>query len=155
MKMSLAKRIEEYIKRLLQEENVIEIQRSELAEEFQCVPSQINYVLSTRFTPAQGYLVESRRGGGGYLRIIKLSWDKLSQKEIQDVYSSFGDSLDQWEAEGILRRLKEEDILTDREYYMLKAIISRDTLQISLPERDFIRLRILQAALTAISRDDL
>ncbi|WP_034425137.1 CtsR family transcriptional regulator [Thermanaerosceptrum fracticalcis] len=153
--MSLAKRIEEYIKRLLQEENVIEIQRSELAEEFQCVPSQINYVLSTRFTPAQGYLVESRRGGGGYLRIIKLSWDKLSQKEIQDVYSSFGDSLDQWEAEGILRRLKEEDILTDREYYMLKAIISRDTLQISLPERDFIRLRILQAALTAISRDDL
>ncbi|MBZ4654572.1 MAG: CtsR [Peptococcaceae bacterium] len=153
--MSLARRIEEYIKKLLQEENVIEIQRSELAEEFQCVPSQINYVLSTRFTPAQGYLVESRRGGGGYLRIIKLSWDKLSQKEIQDVYSSLGDSLDQWEAEGILRRLKEEDILTDREYYMLKAIISRDTLQISLPERDFIRLRILQAALAAISRDDL
>ncbi len=153
--MSLARRIEEYIKKLLQEENVIEIQRSELAEEFKCVPSQINYVLSTRFTPAQGYLVESRRGGGGYLRIIKLSWDKLSQKEIQDVYTNLGDSLDQWEAEGILRRLKEEEIITDREYYMLKAIISRDTLQISLPERDLVRLRILQAALTAISRDDI
>lgn len=153
--MSLARKIEEYIKRLLQEENVVEIQRSELAEAFQCVPSQINYVLSTRFTPAQGYLVESRRGGGGYLRIIKLSWDKLSQKEIQDVYSSLGDSLDQWEAEGILRRLREEDILTDREYYILKAVISRDTLQISLPERDLVRLRILQAALAAIARDDL
>ena len=70
--MSLARRIEEYLKRLLSQKEAVEIQRNELAEFFQCVPSQINYVLSTRFTPTQGYLVKAE-GGGGYVRIVKIS----------------------------------------------------------------------------------
>ena len=71
---SLSKQIEEYIKALLEQESagVIEIQRNFLSEYFHCVPSQINYVLSTRFTPLQGYMVESRRGGGGFVRIVSL-----------------------------------------------------------------------------------
>ncbi len=153
--MSLARRIEEYLKQLLKNENIIEVQRSELAQYFQCVPSQINYVLSTRFSPVQGYLVESRRGGGGYLRIIKLSWEDSEGTRTQEIYDSLGPSLDQFESEGLLKRLGDEGIITVREYYMLKAIIDRDTLRLGLPERDIIRARILQAALASISRNDI
>ncbi len=62
--MRISDEIEEFIKELLRADENIEIQRNELAEHFNCVPSQINYVISTRFGPSQGYYVESRRGGG-------------------------------------------------------------------------------------------
>lgn len=153
--MSLARRIEDYLKQLLKNENYIELQRSELAQCFHCVPSQINYVLSTRFSPVQGYLVESRRGGGGYLRIIKLSWEDSDGTKTQEIYDSLGPALDQFEAEGFLKRLREEGIISLREYFMLKAIVDRDTLQLDLPGRDIIRARILQAALASISRNDI
>ncbi|NLK42961.1 MAG: CtsR family transcriptional regulator, partial [Tissierellia bacterium] len=70
--------IERFLKSLIdaQEDGIIEIQRNELAEKFNCAPSQINYVLSTRFTPYKGYYIESRRGGGGYIKIIKVSIDE-------------------------------------------------------------------------------
>lgn len=152
--MSLSKRIEEYIKRLLAEDDAVELQRNELAEMFNCVPSQINYVLSTRFTPIQGYIIESRRGGGGFLRIVKLSWNQ-EDNEAREMFHSLGNSIDQWEAEGLLRRLKEDGIITRREYYILKAVSSRDTLQIELPQRDEIRARIIQAALMALNRNDI
>jgi transcriptional regulator CtsR len=116
--------------------------------------SQINYVLSTRFTPTQGYLVESRRGGGGYVRIVKLSWDTFPDFLLKGIYGDIGLNIDQWEAEGILQRFYEENYITKREYTMLKAIISRETLAIELPERDYIRARIMQAVLTALCRDD-
>ena len=64
--------IESYLKQILQQEEHVEISRSEIADQFQCVPSQINYVINTRFTPQKGYIVESKRGGGGYIRIMKL-----------------------------------------------------------------------------------
>lgn len=153
--MSLSRRIEQYIKTLLERHNVLEIQRSELADVFQCVPSQINYVLSTRFTPAQGYLVESRRGGGGYLRIVKLVWLDGVGSDIKNAYGNIDIQIDQSEAEGLLRRMKDEEIITVREYHMLKAIIDRNTLPLDLPQRDIVRSKILQAALAAISRNDV
>lgn len=153
--MSLAKKIEDYLKRLLEQQDAVELQRSELAESFKCVPSQINYVLSTRFTPAQGYLVESRRGGGGYLRIIKLSWEAFPHYMLKDVFEDLGvGGLDQWEAEGILKRFYEENLITRREYNVLKAVISRETLALELPEQDFIRAKIMQAVLAALCRND-
>lgn len=152
--MSLSRRIEQYIKTLLERHNVLEIQRTELADVFQCVPSQINYVLSTRFTPSQGYLVESRRGGGGYLRIVKLVWLSGAGADIQEAYDNISMRIEQAEAEGLLKRLKDEEIITVREYHMLKAIINRNTLPFDLPERDSVRAKILQAALAAISRND-
>ena len=154
--MSLARRIEEYIKRrLLETGDAIELQRSDLAEIFHCVPSQINYVLSTRFTPTLGYLVESRRGGGGYLRIIKLSWEQEPESDAKQIYENVGLAIDQWDAQGVLKRLYEEDFLTSREYHILKAITSRETLQVDLPHRDIIRARIMQAILTSLNRNDL
>ena len=153
--MSLSRQIEEYIKRLLEKSSSIEVQRSELAGNFKCVPSQINYVLSTRFTPTHGYLVESRRGGGGYLRIVKLSWGKSAGTQIEEIYHNLGITIEQWQAEGVLCRLKDEELITAREYLMLKAIINRDTLQIELPQRDIIRAKIIQTVLATLSRNDL
>ncbi|PKM87256.1 MAG: transcriptional regulator [Firmicutes bacterium HGW-Firmicutes-12] len=153
--MSISRRIEQYIKTLLERHSVLEIQRSELADVFQCVPSQINYVLSTRFTPSQGYLVESRRGGGGYLRIVKLIWLDGVGADVQNAYGNINMKIEQSEAEGLLRRLKDEEIITIREYHMLRAIVDRSTLPINLPERDIVRAKVLQAALAAISRNDV
>ena len=153
--MSLSRRIEEYIKRLLETSSAIEVQRSELADTFKCVPSQINYVLSTRFTPNHGYLVESRRGGGGYLRIVKLSWGMSSASQMEEIYHNLGIALEQWQAEGVLGRLRDEELITTREYLMLKAVIDRDTLQLDLPERDKLRTRIIQAILATLSRKDI
>lgn len=153
--MSLSRRIEQYIKTLLDKHNILEIQRSELADVFECVPSQINYVLSTRFTPSQGYIVESRRGGGGYLRIVKLVWLSGAGSDTQEAYEKIGLQIDQSEAEGLLQRLKDEGIITTREYHILKAVIDRNNLLIDLPQRDIVRSKILQAALAAISRNDV
>ncbi|MDD2212798.1 MAG: CtsR family transcriptional regulator [Clostridia bacterium] len=152
--MSLVRRIEEYLKSLLTHQEAIEIQRNELAEFFNCVPSQINYVLSTRFTPIQGYLVESRRGGGGYVRIIKISWDAFPHYVLKNVYKEIEPSLEQGEAEGVLKRFYEEQLITTREYNLLKAIINRETLALDLPERDIIRAKIMQVVLTTLCRKD-
>ena len=73
----LSNRIESFIKELMSDdEQTASIQRNELADYFNCAPSQINYVLTTRFSPERGYIVESRRGGGGYVKIIRISLDK-------------------------------------------------------------------------------
>ena len=71
--MRISDVIENFIKEMLTEDNSAIIQRNDLAEHFNCVPSQINYVISTRFTPMQGYYVESQRGGGGYIKINRIS----------------------------------------------------------------------------------
>lgn len=84
----LTNSIEEYIIKLLESsDGIVEIQRSLLAEHFSCAPSQINYVLTTRFTPYKGYFVESRRGGGGYIRIVEVDMTddfSLYAKEVED-----------------------------------------------------------------------
>lgn len=97
--------IEHYLKELLETgHGQIEIQRNELALQFSCVPSQINYVLNTRFSVERGYLIESRRGGGGFVRIVKLSLDsKLSL--INQLLQLIGNEISQQAAEGILSRL--------------------------------------------------
>ena len=85
--------IEEFIKEMFEdvESDFIEIQRNELAEHFNCVPSQINYVLSTRFKPSQGYYVESRRGGGGNIRIRKVA--TTNEEYIMHIINNVGNSL--------------------------------------------------------------
>ena len=76
IKMRMSDMIEEFIKELFDDDDYIEIQRNDLAEHFNCVPSQINYVISTRFKPSQGYYVESKRGGGGHISIRKINTTK-------------------------------------------------------------------------------
>ena len=74
--MKLSDLIEEYIKEIINSSNTVELRRSELASRFNCVPSQINYVIQTRFIPELGFYVESRRGGGGYIKITKVNLNK-------------------------------------------------------------------------------
>lgn len=85
------------------EDGVLEVQRSDLAQRFNCVPSQINYVMSTRFSPERGYIVESRRGGNGYIRITRVRVDR--QTLLMHVINSLGDSVDLPSARAILTNL--------------------------------------------------
>ena len=154
MVKSLAGQIEKYLKELLEVQDYVEMQRSELAGLFRCVPSQINYVLSTRFTPNQGYVVESRRGGGGYLRIIKLSWDDLAADSREGFPNLESEGVGQGEAEGILRRLQEEEFLSAREFMLLRSLLDRQTLGGSRYEQDRLRARLLLTAVSTIFRLD-
>lgn len=143
--------IEQYLKKILQQsaEGIIEIQRNELADEFQCVPSQINYVISTRFTLEKGYIVESKRGGGGYIRIQKV---KLSTHEeiLHHIFRTISDEIDQTASEGLIYQLEERRYINQREANLIKAAISRDVLQLKLPLRDEIRAKILKAMLISL-----
>lgn len=143
--------IEQYLKQILQKspEGIIEIQRNELADRFECVPSQINYVISTRFTLEKGYIVESKRGGGGYIRIQKV--ELKSHGELLDhIYRTISANIDQEASEGLLYQLEEGGYITQRESNLMKAAISRDVLAFKLPLRDEIRANILKAMLISL-----
>ncbi|MBX5436890.1 MAG: CtsR family transcriptional regulator [Alicyclobacillaceae bacterium] len=147
--------IEQHLKDIIRQSQsgVIELQRSELAELFQCVPSQINYVINTRFSLEHGYVVESKRGGGGYIRIRQIQFE--SEEPLVRMLQSIGDALSQREAEGMIERLERESLITGREAGMLRAAVSRDVLRIDLPFRDQLRARLLTQMLTALFfRDD-
>ncbi|MGI6712001.1 MAG: CtsR family transcriptional regulator [Bacillota bacterium] len=152
---TLANEIERYIKSMLalSLDGSLEIKRNDLAEFFMCVPSQINYVLETRFKNEQGYYVESRRGGGGYIKIIKVGV-KEDEDLLNMVNSTEGKRITQKKGEELIKRLEEEGYLTKREGIILKAIIDRNTLALELPDRDLIRGRILKTLLNCLLRDD-
>lgn len=143
--------IEKYLKSILHEspEGVIEIQRNELADQFSCVPSQINYVISTRFTLEKGYLVESKRGGGGYVRIRRLQLPGPSSLHTH-LHETIGEEIGQSAAEGLIYRLEEARVLTPREAAMMRSAISRDVLAVKLPYRDQIRARLMRAMLISL-----
>ncbi|EOS59004.1 MULTISPECIES: CtsR family transcriptional regulator [Paenibacillus] len=143
--------IEKYLKSILHEspEGIIEIQRNELADQFSCVPSQINYVISTRFTLEKGYLVESKRGGGGYVRIRRLQLPGPSSLHTH-LHETIGEEIGQSAAEGLIYRLEEARVLTPREAAMMRSAISRDVLAVKLPYRDQIRARLMRAMLISL-----
>lgn len=144
---SLADEIEAHIRRLLQSspDGAIVIQRTEIAERFDCVPSQISYVLMTRFTADRGYVVEGRRGGGGNIRVLQLSSE---QRELAAFVHEI-DAIDQARAVGLVIRVWEAGFISEREAAVLQSVLKRDVLQIELPERDRLRARLLRAMLTA------
>ena len=143
--------IEKYLKSILHEspEGIIEIQRNELADQFSCVPSQINYVISTRFTLEKGYLVESKRGGGGYVRIRRLQLPGPSSLHTH-LHETIGEEIGQSAAEGLIYRLEEARVLTPGEAAMMRSAISRDVLAVKLPYRDQIRARLMRAMLISL-----
>ena len=104
-----------------------ELKRSELADVFQVVPSQINYVIKTRFTESRGYIVESKRGGGGYIRIGKVQFSDHHQM-LQDLAANIGETISQQVFNDILQMLYEEKLLTQRETQLLLATTSDEVL---------------------------
>jgi transcriptional regulator of stress and heat shock response len=143
--------IENYLKQVLElsEKKVVEIKRNEIADKFQCVPSQINYVINTRFTLEKGYVVESKRGGGGYIRIMKVySYDHAHL--IDQIITIIGNKIAQSSAEDVIYRLVEEEIISTREARIMLSVIDRSVLYIELPHRDELRARMLKAMLQTL-----
>jgi len=142
--------IENFIKQMLTraEGETIDLQRNELASQLGCVPSQINYVISTRFTNEHGYSIESRRGGGGYIRITRRSMDKSNY--LMHIVSSIGDSISMQSATVFLKNCCEIGAITEREARIILAGINDNALSITQPHKDILRARILKNMLVTL-----
>ena len=126
--MGISDLIASFIQEELEEMGgVLELQRSDLAQRFNCVPSQINYVMSTRFSPERGYIVESRRGGNGYIRITRVRMDR--QTLLMHVINSVGDTLDLPSARAIVTNLAESGAISMEAARCLLAAIGERALQ--------------------------
>ena len=127
---SISDIIEEYLKQILGESSQIEIRRSEIANHFDVVPSQINYVIKTRFTIQHGYLVQSKRGGGGYIRIERVNL--LDNVDVlNSLIQAIGDSISERDAYDIVRTLYDEKLLTRREGDLMLVALSKQTLNVN------------------------
>ena len=128
------------------ENGVLEVQRSDLAQRFNCVPSQINYVMSTRFSPERGYIVESRRGGNGYIRITRVRVDR--ETLLMHVINSLGGSVDLSSARAILSNLVQSGAM-DRALgqAILTAVGDKALGQVPREKRDAVRADILKQVL--------
>lgn len=144
--------IEEFIKELLQESKgrTIEIQRNELANMFNCAPSQINYVLSTRFSIEKGYSVESRRGGGGHIRIVRLKID--NKATIYNIINDIGDRISAMQGISIVKFLLERDIIKKREADIMLAAINDRTLNVEGEFKNELRASIMKGMLASLLR---
>ena len=125
---NLSHNIEKYILDMFEEEdeNFITMRRKELAEIFECVPSQINYVLRSRFTPEQGYLIESRRGEYGYIKILKISCENSEQKS-KHIEELIGDEISLKEAARLLKSLQDREFITSRERLLIEIALRHTT----------------------------
>lgn len=153
---NLADRIEEYLKKIIgeAEEGFIVMQRGSLADFFSCAPSQINYVLTTRFTAERGYLVESRRGGGGFLRIVRLGLDPDGKFQ-RLMAELIGEELSQERANNLIDRLQEEEIFTHKETILIKSIFADKLLIDLVAEPAVLRARMMKDILANMCRDDI
>jgi transcriptional regulator CtsR len=123
----LSDNIEKFIKELMREDAHIELRRNELAHHFGCAPSQINYVLATRFSVDHGYIIESRRGGGGYVRIVRM--ELPNRKSFLDVLlNRIGNSVSEETCGAIISNLSERKMVTQREAALMRAAVSKNAL---------------------------
>ena len=150
--MRLSDMIEQFISELLQEDDTIEIQRNELAEYFNCVPSQINYVISTRFSPAQGYYVESRRGGGGNIKIQKINITKSSY--LMHIITSIGEKISGKEVDVFINNFLAYNIITKKDAKLLKIATSDNVLIVPQSIRDALRANIFKNMLLNLIEEE-
>ena len=149
--MRISDLIEDFIKDMLKTEDELEIQRNELAEQFNCVPSQINYVISTRFKPSQGYYVESRRGGGGHITIKKINITQSNY--LMHIITSIGDNLTSKEVDIFISNFLSDGIVTKKEAKLLKVATSDNVLNVPIEITDMLRARIFKNMLINLVED--
>ena len=145
--MRISDLVTQRILEILQEQNgTAEIRRNELAETLGCVPSQINYVITSRFTPEHGYNVESRRGGGGYIRITRVRMDRGSV--VMHLGNSIGGRMDHPTARAIIGNLAEQNVILPQTAAVMEAAM-RDRCYSGVPVevRDYLRAGILKQML--------
>ncbi len=129
-----------------------ELQRSNLAEKFRCVPSQINYVISTRFSPEHGYLVESRRGGNGYIRITRVQ--ATPKALVMHTVNAVGDAISPRTAAAFVSNLLDADAVDERTATLILIAVSDNALRPIAPEhRDIVRASIFKQLLVAVLAD--
>ena len=145
--MGISDMIAEFIRGELEDaDGVLELQRNDLAQRFHCVPSQINYVMSTRFSPEHGYIVESRRGGGGYIRITRVRVDRPTL--LMHFINSISPEIDTQSALAIVRNLYETEAISQDTARLLQIVLS-DTALRSVPRstRDVLRADLMRQVL--------
>ncbi len=149
--MGISDKIECFITELLKEEDEndwLELKRNELASFFNCVPSQINYVIATRFNPQHGFIVESRRGGGGYLRIKRVA----NNNPLSDTITSVGNSLSYPDAEAYVSYLMRTGVLKKENAAIILSGVSDNSLTIPQPDKDRLRANIFKNMLSALQK---
>lgn len=149
--MRMSDLVAQYILEMLDEQNgCAEIKRNELAGDLGCVPSQINYVITSRFTPEQGYIVESRRGGGGYIRISRVKMDRGTA--IMHIINSVGNNLDKAAAEVMLNNMLSQQMLELNTAKVIAAALSDRSLGSAEQEkRDRLRADLFKNMLLALN----
>ena len=147
---AIAKLIEEMIN---EGEGAAEIKRNDLAGQLGCVPSQINYVITSRFTPERGYIIESRRGGGGYIRIFRMQQDSREQI-LYMLNERIGDSIDALSASHLISQLQEREFISPKEAALMNAAISSQALSLPLSAemKNALRAKILKSMLLDVAR---
>ena len=150
--MRLSDTIESFIKAMIQEDQPeVELKRNELAEYFHCAPSQINYVLATRFTPDHGYVTSSQRGGGGYIRIVRVRQSGSDHLNYL-LQERVGDSLDAQSAQVLCSQLAERKVVSVAEAQLMASALSPQALSAPMPEamKDHLRAKIFKCMLLTI-----
>ena len=140
--MKLSNLIEEFIKEMLEDSQEIELQRNELASHFNCVPSQINYVISTRFSPERGYSVESRRGGGGYIRITRTA--PRDEGYIIHAVNTIGDNISFSSSAALLGDMYSLGIINEREVKIIMAALSDSSIPVISSQKGIVRAKMLK-----------
>ena len=148
--MGKSDKIEAFITELLKDsigDDWLELKRNELASIFDCVPSQINYVISTRFNPQRGFVVESRRGGGGYLRIRRIN---DNENPVSKVLANIGSSVDYPKARNYIEYLKENGYITEAAARLMMSAVSDNAIIIQQPQKDVVRASVLKSMLSSM-----
>ena len=149
--MRMSDLVAQYIIEMLDRENgSAEIQRNELAGNLGCVPSQINYVITSRFTPEKGYIVESRRGGGGFIRISRVKMDRGTA--LMHIIKSIGTPLDKASAEAMLKNMLQRDMIELTSARLIASALSDRTLtNVEQSKRDAVRAYLFKNMLLTLS----
>ncbi len=148
----LSDSIEHFIKELMTEDAYVELRRNELAQHFGCAPSQINYVLATRFSVDHGYIIESRRGGGGYVRIVRMQ-TRGENNFLEALLNRVGNSLDEETANAIISNLMERKMVTGKEAALMRSAVSRNALALPISAKDVLRAAVFRNMLVQVFKN--
>ncbi len=142
--------IEGYLKAMLEAQRQVEISRADVAEQFNCVPSQINYVIKTRFTPERGYIVESKRGGGGYIRIVRVAL-RGADDLLNVMAAHLPARLSERDAQAMIQQLYNEEVISRQTGNVMLNVLRHQTLQVaSRSDETQLRAQLMLAFLDSL-----